>query len=540
MAQKEPEVAQTAPRLDEEGLSADEIQLRAQGHVGELPRQFSPLSTLALAFSITNSWVGYAATFVTPLYAGAGPAVFWAPIIACIACLFITLGLAEQASAFPSSGGQYHFAFMVSPPKYRAAVAFTAGWLSSFAWLFTTASANLFCASLCVSLATLQNPGFTPTQWQTWLIYTVFIILCTLIVIYLPRSIPKLETFFFWTSLVGFLVNTIVLLAVSPSKQTGSAVFTEWTNLTGWDNGVAMLLAIGQSMYGFLCTDSATHISEELPNPSRHVPRAMWMTIAIGIVTTVPFTLAVLFSTQDFEAVSLSGLPIMEVYLQALRGNTSAALFFTFWILFIYFGATIGLVVTSGRLLWAFSRDNGLPFSAIFAKTHPTRHVPANATILTACFCILYGLIYIGSTTAFNSFVATAILSLNLTYTLPQFIALLRGRDRVLPARQFNLGPYFGTFCNAFACAWVALYAVLFCFPIFLPVTADTMNYVSVVMAGTFLFIVVMWWVAGKRKVFTGPNIGVEGLELLSAINAGDVQRAGVARGSMEAKEAGR
>ena len=47
-------------RLGEEGLSAEEIQLRAQGHVGELPRQFWAFSVLALAFSITNSWVGYA------------------------------------------------------------------------------------------------------------------------------------------------------------------------------------------------------------------------------------------------------------------------------------------------------------------------------------------------------------------------------------------------------------------------------------------------------------------------------------------------
>lgn len=46
--------SQDVPRFDEEGLSADEIQLRAQGHVGELPRQFSAFSTLALAFSIVS------------------------------------------------------------------------------------------------------------------------------------------------------------------------------------------------------------------------------------------------------------------------------------------------------------------------------------------------------------------------------------------------------------------------------------------------------------------------------------------------------
>ncbi|KAK5088586.1 hypothetical protein LTR05_002806 [Lithohypha guttulata] len=514
-------VTQTAPELNEGALSVDEIQLRAQGHVGVLPRQFSAFATLALAFSITNSWVGYAATFVTPLFAGGGPAVFWAPIVACIASFFITAGLAELASAFPSSGGQYHFAFMVAPKRYRASIAFATGWLSSFAWLFTTASANLFCAQICVNLATLYKPEYAWIQWQVWLVYTGFIIACSSIVILLPRLIPKGEIVFFWASVLGFVVSFVAILAASDTKQSASIVFTDWVNQTGWNDGTAFLLAVGQAMYGFLCTDSATHISEELPNPGRNVPRAMWGTIVIGIATTLPFTVALLFSTHDLETVSLSYLPIMEVYSQALN-NKAGAFVLTFWILFVYFGATIGLVVTSGRLLWAFARDNGLPFSHVFAKTHPTLKVPVNATILTAVFCILYGLIYIGSTTAFNSFIATAILSLNITYAIPQFIVLCRGRSSVLPSRHFDLGSFFGPFCNLFSTLWVALYAVLFCFPIFLPVTVQSMNYVSVVMAGTGLFIVLAWWLpGGKRGTFTGPNVN---MEMLSVVNQTHLQ----------------
>jgi choline transport protein len=194
--------------------------------------------------------VGYAATFVTPLFAGAGPAVFWAPIVACIACLFITLGLAELASAFPSSGGQYHFAYMIAPERYRASIAFSVGWLSSFAWLFTTASANLFCAQICVNLATLYNPEYVWTQWQVYLVYSGVLIICTAIVILLPKLIPIGETCFFWCSITGFVVSFITLLAASDTKQSGSVVFTEWVNQTGWSDGTAFLLAVGQAMYG--------------------------------------------------------------------------------------------------------------------------------------------------------------------------------------------------------------------------------------------------------------------------------------------------
>ena len=96
-----------ARSLNVQILSTDEIQLRAQGHVGEMPRQFGLLSTLSLAFSITNSWVAFAAILATPLYAGGGPSVVYSLLLATLACSFINAGLAELASAFPSSGGQY-------------------------------------------------------------------------------------------------------------------------------------------------------------------------------------------------------------------------------------------------------------------------------------------------------------------------------------------------------------------------------------------------------------------------------------------------
>lgn len=56
--------------------------------------------------------------------------------------------MAELASSFPSSGGQYHFAFMVSSDKTRAMAAFMTGWLSVLAWCLTTTSAISYCGML--------------------------------------------------------------------------------------------------------------------------------------------------------------------------------------------------------------------------------------------------------------------------------------------------------------------------------------------------------------------------------------------------------
>lgn len=106
-----------------------------------------------------------------------------------------------------------------------------------------------------------------------------------------------------------------------------------------------------------------------------------------------------------------------------------------------------------------------------------------------------------------------------LCMAIPQTVALLRGRSKVLPKRYFDLGPYLGPFCNAFSTLWVALYTVLFCLPGFYPATLTNMNYVSVVVAGVIAIILIMWY-AGKRNTFVGPQINIEGLEVIASIQA--------------------
>lgn len=340
-----------------------------------------------------------------------------------------------------------------------------------------------------------------------YLIYLLLTTVSVLFVCLLPRVLPRMEKVFFWCSLLAITASFVAMLAMSPTKQSGHTAFVAFSNETGWSDGFAFLLAVGTSMYAFLGTDSVTHIAEEIPNPGKHVPRIICLTIGIGLLTSIPFVLALMFALQDYLAVAEAGLPIMEAFSQATGGNRTATAIFTFWILLNFSGVNVACVTTSGRLIWAFARDNGLPCSRVFAAVHQTLQTPVHATIACGVFCALYGLIYIGSTTAFNSIISMAILALNVSYVVPQAIVLWRGRDNVLPPRRiFRLGRATGTFFNAFACLWVAFYTVVFCFPIALPVTVQSMNYASVVVAGIVVFIICFWF-AAKRKTFTGPII---------------------------------
>lgn len=104
--------------------------------------------------------------------------------------------------------------------------------------------------------------------------------------------------------------------------------------------------------------------------------------------------------------------------------------------------------------------------------------------------------------------VSGAIIFLQTSCVIPQLILLVRGRERVLPPRYFNLGKW-GVPVNAVSVAWVLYLDVLYCFPTAMPVTPDNMSYVSVVSVGLVAFVISLWFLT-KRSTFRGPKINLD------------------------------
>jgi amino acid transporter len=133
-----------------------------------------------------------------------------------------------------------------------------------------------------------------------------------------------------------------------------------------------------------------------------------------------------------------------------------------------------------------------------------TLDVPLWGIILSSAVDCLLGLIYFGSTAAFNSFTGVATICLSTSYGIPILISIVRGR-RAVRNSPFSLGK-FGYAINIAAVSWIALAVALFCMPVSLPVDPSTMNYASVVFAG-FASISVAWYFIRARKAFTGPPV---------------------------------
>ena len=109
--------------------------------------------------------------------------------------------------------------------------------------------------------------------------------------------------------------------------------------------------------------------------------------------------------------------------------------------------ATISIMTTSSRMTYAFARDGGLPASKWLAKVHPTLELPLNALYLTTVLVVIFGCIFLGSSSAFNAIISVSVVALGVSYGMPVAINCLRGR-RMLPSRAFVLPGPFGWIAN--------------------------------------------------------------------------------------------
>jgi choline transport protein len=166
-------------------------------------------------------------------------------------------------------------------------------------------------------------------------------------------------------------------------------------------------------------------------------------------------------------------------------------------------------MTTSSRMTFAFARDGGLPFSRLLSLVHPTLLVPLNALSLTTILVLIFGCIFLGSSSAFNAIVSASVVALGVTYAIPPLINCLRGRRMLPEDRAFRLPAAVGWVVNVVGIAYTVVTTVLFVFPPVLPVTGSNMNYCVVVFAIILGVSVGQWFVDGKRN-FRGPRVDEE------------------------------
>lgn len=179
-------------------------------------------------------------------------------------------------------------------------------------------------------------------------------------------------------------------------------------------------------------------------------------------------------------------------------GSPGAALGLTVLVLVLTLFCSVSITVAASRTTWAFARDGALPGGAVWARVDARHGTPIHALALLTAVEMLLGLIYLGSSTAFNAFVSVGVIALAVSYGIPIAISMSAGRRGVRDAR-WTVGPALGWLVNSVAVAWISFEVVLFSMPTAIPVTGSTMNYAAVVFIA-FMAMSAVWYAVHARK----------------------------------------
>lgn len=247
---------------------------------------------------------------------------------------------------------------------------------------------------------------------------------------------------------------------------------------------------------------------EEVQNPHLEVPRAIVLSVVAAGITGLAYLIPVLFTLPPVDVLLAvaNGQPIGLAF-KTVTGSAAGGFGLLFLILGIMMFAAIGSLTAASRCTYAFARDGAIPGFRWWSKVNKTLDVPVNAVLLSTVVDCLLGLIYFGSSAAFNSFTGVATICLSTSYGVPILISVVRRRSAVRNS-PYSLGK-FGYAINITTVVWVAFSVALFCMPVALPVTASGMNYASVVFAG-FGAISVIWYFVYARRKFTGPPVAAD------------------------------
>ena len=123
---------------------------------------------------------------------------------------------------------------------------------------------------------------------EPWHVYVAFLLItwsCCAFVIFANRLLPTLNHIGLFLIIGGGLITIIVCAAKPTTHASNAFVWSAWSNKAGWPSGVSFLTGVLNGAFAIGTPDAVTHMSEELPNPARDLPRAIAAQISLGTLS---------------------------------------------------------------------------------------------------------------------------------------------------------------------------------------------------------------------------------------------------------------
>ena len=406
----------------------DDRQLQALGYSSKFDRSMTFWQNFALGFTYLSPVVGVYSVFGFGLAKG-GPPMLWAYPIAGIGQFLVALIFGEVVSQFPISGGLYPWSRRLVGQRW----AWMAGWV--YAWaLFTTIAAVAVGAGPFLALLL----GFDAGAGVTTTIALLLVLASTLLNLMGTRLLARVAMFGFICELVGALVVGTYLLLFHRAHPLD--VVLDTSGAEGGGSYIPAFLTASLAglftCYGF---EACGDVAEETPDPGRRIPKAMRMTIYIGVGASAFVCYALILAVPDFGAV-ISGKvadPLGAILLASFGVVGSKAVIAVVMVSFL--SCVLSLQAAVSRLVFAYARDRMIFGSEVLARFSEARHVPVTALVVAGIVPALVVCFGFFLQDALTTIVSFAVIGIYLSFQMVVLGALYARSRGWRPAGKFTL-----------------------------------------------------------------------------------------------------
>ncbi|PVH91255.1 amino acid transporter [Periconia macrospinosa] len=499
----------SAPALRPAGsFSRDEADLARFGKKQQLRRNFKLLSIIALTCTLMVTWEGALTSFQSGLLNGGPAGLIYGFIFAWIGTFLQACVMGEMASMVPLAGGQYNWVAVLAPKSCSKFLSYLTGWLSVISWQAALAGSSFLGGTMIQGLIILNHETYNHQRWHGTLLLYAILLIALFINTYLARILPQIESYVLILHIVGFFCILIPLVYLAP-HHSAEEVFATFTNVGGWqDKGLSFFVGLSTAMFSFLGVDAGGHLAEEVQGASTVVPRSMIVSTILNGSMGFSMIIAALFCMGNLEETlgTPTGFPYMQVFLNA-TGTVRGATLMASVVIAAFVFVIVGVLATASRMVWAFSREKGMPGHSILVRVHKGTALPIYSICLSVLISLLLGLINIGSSTAFNAMTSLCIASFYSCYVVSAGV-LLHARYTT----QLKFGPFQMGRAGVPIIVLSIIYSVIGIFFSFWPAAPNpeplSMNW-SIVVFGAVLLFSAGYWAMFGRKVYTGPLVEI-------------------------------
>lgn len=391
----------------------------------------------------------------------------------------------------PTSGGLYYAAAVLAPPGWGPLAAWITGWSNWLSQVTGAPSVNYGTAAMILASASIQNPSYVPSNYQTFLL-TIFLMMIHACMASLPtRWIARVNSGGSTFNMIALVIVIVLIPSACNRTSRGLSRFTPssevWGDIypgTDYPKGVNVLMSFIGVIWTMSGYDSPFHLAEECSNANIASPRAIFMTSAVGGIFGWFLQLVVAYTVVDIGAVLSSdlGQPFAAYLIQCMPQKTALAILSLTIVAGFFMGQ--GCMIAASRVTFAYARDDCFPFSKYWKHVNTITNTPVNAVWFnTTIGCIILLLIF-GGPLAIGAIFSIGACAAFVAFTTPIFIRVFFVGNRFRPG-PWNLGKLsipIGCVASAFVILMVPI--------LMLPadtgadLTAATMNWTCVVYGG--------------------------------------------------------